>query len=424
VPVCEPGQNPDPDTDGTGADPDGTGGLDGSLYRLWDMPESLIALARLDPENWLTVEDDWDSDLDDLGWSGSGSGGVYRSPSYSFAPDGAWSVAGEAPVNGASGASGGSLLDLFGDVVGSAVGLFLGSRPGALGNLISAGTTAGDLARAAQIGAHHGEIMGDHLQTGFEEYLDGSLDAEAFANTMNGASQNFVMDLIGEIPIAGPIVRFIALGSRNSDVVFEIAANGARLRGSAHGDRFVFGADAQRFEGGAGRDALFGRGGHDTLSGGSWRDFLSGGAGNDRLWGGTAADAVLGNTGHDILRGGSGNDDLRGGSGRDTLYGDRGGDRIVGGPGNDILSGGSGQDRFVFKGNSGNDRIRDFNPERDLLLLDLVRGPNHVTDDFSQFVRRVGEDTLVTHFGGTILVRDVLPADLLPAFRVLSDFEG
>lgn len=89
----------------------------------------------------------------------------------------------------------------------------------------------------------------------------------------------------------------------------------------------------------------------------------------DKCWLGRGNDRSLGRDGNDLTYGGDGNDSLLGGAGADTLFGDSGRDRITGGVQNDLLAGGQGADTFVFAGQSGRDRIIDF--ENGLDRIDL-----------------------------------------------------
>ena len=93
--------------------------------------------------------------------------------------------------------------------------------------------------------------------------------------------------------------------------------------------------------------------------------------------GGKGNDFLLGKGGNDILEGRIGFDHLLAGSGDDTLYGGQGRDRLNGGPGDDIITGGASIDRFIFNTNRpysqddlGRDTIKDFDEERDIILLD------------------------------------------------------
>ncbi|WYK05923.1 calcium-binding protein (plasmid) [Cereibacter sphaeroides f. sp. denitrificans] len=109
----------------------------------------------------------------------------------------------------------------------------------------------------------------------------------------------------------------------------------------------------------------------DVLLGSRLAETLSGGLGNDRLEGRGGADVLRGMGGADALFGGAGNDLLLGGTGNDRLDGQGERDVLVGGAGNDILIGGGGADRFVFAGNFGRDRIRDFSPDTAGERIDL-----------------------------------------------------
>ncbi|MGD1806263.1 5'-nucleotidase C-terminal domain-containing protein [Dapis sp. BLCC M126] len=111
-----------------------------------------------------------------------------------------------------------------------------------------------------------------------------------------------------------------------------------------------------------------GRRTNDRLAGEDTDDTLRGGRGNDSMFGGGS---------DDILNGGLGSDRLFGGDGDDTLRGGQGRDRLNGGSGDDVMTGGASRDRFIFNTNRaysqddlGQDTITDFNPQRDIILLD------------------------------------------------------
>jgi hypothetical protein len=192
-------------------------------------------------------------------------------------------------------------------------------------------------------------------------------------------------------------IRWAALFTRaGNDNIRADAEGGLVVAGS--GDDTVTGRAGEDFiEGGAGDDRLRGRGGEDTLLGGLGEDTLRGNANADLLEGGADADVICGNQGDDVLLGGAGDDTLRGnsgedaleggdgddslfggsggdwlagGTGNDDLYGRRGNDTMAGGDGRDHLTGGRGADQFVIEaGDTETDRILDFNPNVDLLLL-------------------------------------------------------
>lgn len=304
---------------------------------------------------------------------------AFTSPTFRFDDaDGGWAVLGDAPEQGAAGSTAGAFLSAVGEVVGDAVVTILGQADGVLGGLIQAGGTASDLAEAWQVGADAGEEFGDVLQYGVDGYFDGTLDVEALDARANSAVRNFVADLVGLIPGAGPTVRNIVFGSRNSDVTLVVGSEAALFNGTAHGDRFLLGAGHDRFDGGAGRDVLFGLAGNDRLLGGRADDALFGGAGRDRLDGGRGSDVLLGGAGRDILSGLSGKDRLLGGADRDALPGGTEQDRLFGGAGNDTLNGGRGDDRligglgrdvFVFGTGFGRDVITDFRNGQDRIDL-------------------------------------------------------
>ncbi|WP_203070277.1 family 16 glycosylhydrolase [Falsiroseomonas ponticola] len=105
---------------------------------------------------------------------------------------------------------------------------------------------------------------------------------------------------------------------------------------------------------------LAGTAADDTLRGGSLADSLSGGAGNDYLQGGTGDDTLAGGAGNDLLYGGVGNDVLIGGDGDDQLRGQAG---------NDVMTSGAGADRIYVVRGEGQDRVTDFTPGVDKVVL-------------------------------------------------------
>ena len=164
-----------------------------------------------------------------------------------------------------------------------------------------------------------------------------------------------------------------------------------------NGDDFLDGTDnPDSINGLGGSDVINGFGGNDTLIGGAGEDFIFGGDGNDFIVGGLDDDELYGEAGNDTLRGGAGDD------------------RLFGGQGNDNLSGGRGADSFVYDdADSGNDLIRDFDPDEDTLDLLSVTGlsPDNIK------IEKVNGGTLISStdksaFSGTILLRGVDPDDL------------
>lgn len=146
-------------------------------------------------------------------------------------------------------------------------------------------------------------------------------------------------------------------------------------------------------EGTAGPDEIFGLQGDDELRGGD--DLLDGGTQNDTLYGDAGNDILQGGRGSDALFGGDGDDQLFAGTGSfDTLYGEDGNDLLVvsdgfarGGEGDDVLVlqddaevssvgqlGGAGADIFVLEDPNNADRLSDFDPTEDVIVVHLAQG--------------------------------------------------
>jgi Ca2+-binding RTX toxin-like protein len=187
----------------------------------------------------------------------------------------------------------------------------------------------------------------------------------------------------------------------NVEILFLVGSAVAGT-GNALANRIYGNAAANRLSGLGGDDSLLGGAGADTLAGGSGIDTLEGGTGNDvyvvanrtdvvvetstlatevdrvestvswtlgpnlerlTLLGSTAIDGT-GNTRANVLVGNVAINRLAGGAGND---------RIDGRAGNDSLTGGSGLDAFLFStapGATNIDRLADFNPADDRILLD------------------------------------------------------
>ena len=166
-------------------------------------------------------------------------------------------------------------------------------------------------------------------------------------------------------------------------------------------------ARSERLAGGSSDDTVRARGGDDALLGRDGADRLQGGGGHDRIEGGAGRDRLMGNGGRDRLEGQAGHDRLSGGTGADTLLGGAGRDRIAGGRGDDRMKGGAGADEFRFAKRHGDDRIVDFDPDKDVLAFSLRRLG---FDDLD--ISRQGRDTLIDTGHGTITLEDVLPRAL------------
>ncbi|HEY1179785.1 MAG TPA: calcium-binding protein [Phytomonospora sp.] len=173
-------------------------------------------------------------------------------------------------------------------------------------------------------------------------------------------------------------------------------------------DGMVSGGDGNdSLLGGAGFDYLQGNAGNDTVASATGDDWLVGGQGADLINGGDGRNIVYGNLGDDFLGGWGGDDLVRGGQGADTLQGHDGADWLSGDKGDDVLAGGAGADIFHTFGETGLDRVTDFNAaEGDRVQLD---------PGTTYSVTQVGADVAIDMGGGgrMLLVGATLSA--LPA---------
>jgi Ca2+-binding RTX toxin-like protein len=254
----------------------------------------------------------------------------------------------------------------------------------------------------------------------FQILDDGSIVVTGFLDYEANSVHQFNVD-IGAVPTFTVTVN-----------VTNVTENTIATNGDERGTRALQGtASANTISGLDGDDELFGYAGGDTLNGNDGDDELDGGAGGDMLQGGSgfdtasytsaqtevvinfstpglntgdafgdsyssieavrgssfsdnitgrvaADDSVWGGAGADTVHGLGGADQLFGEWGDDTLFGDAGADSIDGGIGADHLSGGADSDRFIFRGNFGNDIVLDFEDGSDKLDL---RGSNLTSSD-------------------------------------------
>jgi Ca2+-binding RTX toxin-like protein len=142
--------------------------------------------------------------------------------------------------------------------------------------------------------------------------------------------------------------------------------------GSAQNDTFVGSADAESYRYLGGDNDLDGGGGFDRLRYDTSTvasvevNALSGVVNGNFSAGGTFTDTF---TGFERLRGSDGEDLIVADNRGNQLEGQGGSDILVGGFGNDTFIGGDGANIFEHKG--GFDRIVDFNPGVDTLLIDI-----------------------------------------------------
>lgn len=188
-----------------------------------------------------------------------------------------------------------------------------------------------------------------------------SIDVAALQNIYGGAAISAGFSFSYEAQIA----RLYATGSNGADSYTGVAnVKGTAIANKVFGmggNDAITGHDAvDILRGNMGNDSLNGKGGSDFLRGGEGDDILYGEAGDDYLNGGAGDDTIYGGSGNDQLLGNSGADILYGQSGNDTLSGKKNSDILDGGQGYDILSGGEGNDTFVFRADSGSNKITDF----------------------------------------------------------------
>ncbi|MCZ4353555.1 beta-propeller fold lactonase family protein [Roseovarius aestuarii] len=156
----------------------------------------------------------------------------------------------------------------------------------------------------------------------------------------------------------------------------------------------------QNFEGASGSNT-----GDDTLRGTDGESILRGYGGNDRLHGYGGDDSLVGGSGDDSLYGADGADTMRGGSGNDYLDGG-------GGTGTDLLYGDAGQDVFHFDRGEGNDVIKDFENNIDVIELDNFAGFATAADALALAVNVDGDVFFDFGADGTLLVENATKAQL------------
>ena len=180
--------------------------------------------------------------------------------------------------------------------------------------------------------------------------------------------------------LEGGISDDVVHGSAGDDVIVGGGTGryGDELFGHGGDDVFVvaqpeYGGAPTRVDGGAGHDTVRGTDGDDVIM---LRDF-SIDRGVEVVDAGAGADVLTGNKAwlvhHIDLRGVEvrGLERIRGGDKDDVLHGSAAGEIIDGRGGDDVVSGGGGADSFVVDlADGGHDRIVDFSPGNDRLVLD------------------------------------------------------
>ena len=198
--------------------------------------------------------------------------------------------------------------------------------------------------------------------------IRGEIPQPTFNEIVGTAERDFLFGTQAEDDIDGLAENDIIIGWNGDDRI-EGWAGDDLLLGNQGNDILNGGDERDYVWGGVGDDLLFGGNGDDKLLGYIGQDILIGGGERDYLWGGSDADYLLGGDGDDTLWGNQGNDTLNGGGGNDLVRGNQGDDLIDGGAGNDTLFGGGGADIFELTANFGTERIADFQPRSDHLML-------------------------------------------------------
>ena len=177
-------------------------------------------------------------------------------------------------------------------------------------------------------------------------------------------------------------------------VTIDLAANTAS-GGKAGGDTIMNFESVGGSSGGG--DDIRADSAANTLRGYGGEDLLSGRGGADRLYGGDDRDFLYGGGDADILRGENGNDFLDGG----------------GGSGTDLLYGGAGMDQFHFDRGEGDDVVKDFQNNVDVIEFDNF-GYLTTAADALGFATASGGNVLFD-FGadGTVLVENTTTGQLL-----------
>jgi Ca2+-binding RTX toxin-like protein len=303
-----------------------------------------------------------------------------------------------------------------------------------------------------------GEAGDDTLSGGGEaDLVDGGEGAdllwggEAGDRLFGGVADDILFGEAGADTLLGDAARDTLHGGDGADLL-EGGSGDDLLMGGAEGDTLL-GGGADRLEGGSGNDLLNagaeggaelrGGAGADTLdaTGGEARgSVLFGGFGDDVYLVDAAADLVLEEDGggEDLLRvdiaggghvlsafvesllllggtsWGTGNalaNRITGNASGNLLRGAVGADTLDGGAGDDTLQGGAGADVFLLAAGPDRDRLRDFTPWEDRLLL---TGSWYGSPDAAAAALRAGAGGAVLPLpgGGSILFEGVAAGSL------------
>jgi serralysin len=246
------------------------------------------------------------------------------------------------------------------------------------------------------------------LRQGFFSDVGGYSGNVAIAK---GADIENALGGTGADSITGNALANNIQGGGGNDTVWAGAGGDTLIESS--GSNYLRGEGGDdSISGGSGFDDINGNLGQDTASGHLGADWVVGGQGDDLLNGDEGDDIVYGNIGNDWVDGGVGADILRGGQDNDMLLGQSGNDWLSGDRGDDTETGGAGADTFYIFGDSGVDRVTDFNrAEGDRVQLDP--GTTYT-------IAQTGADTVITLGGGATLVLVGVQATSLTAGWVIG----
>lgn len=217
---------------------------------------------------------------------------------------------------------------------------------------------------------------------------DNTLDGKGGADTLMGGGGN-------DTYIVGP--GDVVSDSGGSDSVLSNVSQFA-LSAGLESLSLAMMAGAALVTGSAGANHIVGNRYSNTLSGGDGNDTLEGGRGDDFLFGGNGADRLDGGFGADVMAGGAGNDvyvvsatrdqvvELAGGgvdrvevqavryaldaNVENAIITRASGSSVTGNALANTIEGGAGADRFIFASRGPVDRIVDFTPGTDKIVLD------------------------------------------------------
>ena len=284
-------------------------------------------------------------------------------------------------------------------------------------------------------GGEGGGWTTDRLDLSFFAQADVALavDGQDLVITVQGSSDQIrVVD-----QFRGELLQDGHLTDGVEEIVF---ADGTLADRQAISDASGFVPPVEFIEGGDGDDILignalfntiYGHGGADEATGaggddifisedGDGDDIYDGGAGSDGVDYSLAPSGVTVDLAIGTGSGGAGNDvlinieNVYGGAGSDTLRGDASVNNILGGAGDDVLAGRGGSDFFYFDGESGADRLEDFDPtEGDQIYFS--GGLLTDFDDLLAHAEQVGADTVITYGEySSLILEDVVLGDLRP----------